>query len=70
MLLEAGLSFLGLGIMPPQPSWGQMVGDLKDYVHINPLPALFPSLTLFAAIFAINTIGDWLQDWLNPEIAG
>ena len=70
MLLEAGLSFLGLGIMPPTPSWGQMVGDLKDYVHINPLPVLFPSLTLLVAIFAINTIGDWLQDWLNPEIAG
>ena len=68
MLLEAGLSFLGLGVMPPRPSWGQMVGDLKDFIQINPLPVIFPSVALFLAISAINTLGDWLQDWLNPEI--
>jgi peptide/nickel transport system permease protein len=68
MLLEAGLSFLGLGIMPPQPSWGQMVGELKDFININPLLVVFPSMMLFFAIFSINMIGDWLQDWLNPEI--
>ena len=68
MLLEAGLSFLGLGVMPPQPSWGQMAGTLKDFIFINPLLVVFPSLVLFLAVFAINMIGDWLQDWLNPEI--
>jgi len=68
MLLEAGLSFLGLGVMPPRPSWGQMVGDLKDFIQINPLPVIFPSVALFLAVFAINTLGDWLQDWLNPEV--
>jgi peptide/nickel transport system permease protein len=68
MLLEAGLSFLGLGVMPPRPSWGQMVGDLKDYIQITPLPVIFPSAALFLAVSAINTLGDWLQDWLNPEI--
>jgi peptide/nickel transport system permease protein len=68
MLLEAGLSFLGLGVMPPRPSWGQMVGDLKDYVEINPLPVIFPSAALFLAVFSINTLGDWLQDRLNPEV--
>jgi peptide/nickel transport system permease protein len=67
MLLEAGLSFLGLGVMPPRPSWGQMIGDLKDYIQINPLPVIFPSVALFLAVFSINTLGDWLQDWLNPE---
>jgi peptide/nickel transport system permease protein len=69
MLLEAGLSFLGLGVMPPRPSWGQMVGDLKDYVQINPLPVIFPSAALFLAVFSVNTLGDWLQDRLNPEVA-
>lgn len=69
MLLEAGLSFLGLGIPPPQPSWGQMVGSLKDYLLNNPWPVVFPSLALFLAIFSVNTLGDWLQDYLNPEIA-
>ena len=68
MLLEAGLSFLGLGVMPPQPSWGQMAGTLKDFVFINPLPVVFPSVVLFLAVFSINLIGDWLQDRLNPEI--
>jgi peptide/nickel transport system permease protein len=68
MLLEAGLSFLGLGVMPPQPSWGQMAGTLKDFIFINPLLVVFPSMALFLAVFAINMIGDWLQDWLNPEI--
>lgn len=70
MLLEAGLSFLGLGIMPPQPSWGQMIGELKNFIYINPLPVIFPSIALFLAVFSINLIGDWLQDWLNPEITG
>ena len=68
MLLEAGLSFLGLGVMPPQPSWGQMAGTLKDFIFINPLPVVFPSVVLFLAVFSINMIGDWLQDRLNPEI--
>lgn len=68
MLLEAGLSFLGLGIMPPQPSWGQMIGELKNYIFINPLPVIFPSVALFLAVFSINMIGDWFQDRLNPEI--
>lgn len=68
MLLEAGLSFLGLGIMPPSPSWGQMAGSLKDFIFINPLPVVFPSVVLFLSIFSINMVGDWLQDRLNPEI--
>jgi peptide/nickel transport system permease protein len=68
MLLEAGLSFLGLGLMPPAPSWGQMVGTLKDYLFTNAWPVVFPSLALFLTIFAINTFGDWLQDYLNPEM--
>jgi peptide/nickel transport system permease protein len=68
MLLEAGLSFLGLGVMPPQPSWGQMAGALKDFIFLNPWPVVFPSAVLFLAVFSINMIGDWLQDTLNPEI--
>jgi peptide/nickel transport system permease protein len=68
MLLEAGLSFLGLGVMPPMPSWGQMVGRLKDYLFNNPWPVVFPSIVLFITILAINLLGDWLQDRLNPEL--
>lgn len=68
MLLEAGLSFLGLGVVPPQPSWGQMVGELKDFLFRNPILVVFPSTALFLTILAINMMGDWLQDYLNPEI--
>ena len=68
MLLGAGLSFLGLGVMPPMPSWGQMVGRLKDYLFNNPWPVVFPSIVLFITILAINLFGDWLQDRLNPEL--
>ena len=68
MLMEAGLSFLGLGVRPPTPSWGQMVGTLKDYLFINAWPVLVPSCMLFATVLAVNVLGDWLQDRLNPEL--
>lgn len=68
MLLEAGLSFLGLGVRPPIPSWGQMVGALKDYLFTNPWPVLVPALALFFTVLAVNVLGDWLQDLLNPEL--
>ncbi|MFA5487694.1 MAG: ABC transporter permease [Candidimonas sp.] len=68
MLLEAGLSFLGLGVRPPTPSWGQMVGSLKDYIFTNYWPVLVPALALFFTVLAVNVLGDWLQDTLNPEL--
>jgi len=68
MLLEAGLSFLGLGVRPPVPSWGGMVGTLKDYLYTNPWPVLVPALALFFTVLAVNVAGDWLQDALNPEL--
>lgn len=67
MLLEAGLSFLGLGVKPPTPSWGLMVGILKNYLYTNPWPVLVPALALFFTVLAVNVVGDWLQDVLNPE---
>lgn len=68
MLMEAGLSFLGLGVQPPVSSWGQMVGTLKNYIFINPWAAVFPGLALFLVVLAVNLIGDLLQDVLNPEL--
>lgn len=67
MLLEAGLSFLGLGVAPPTSSWGQMIGSLKTYLFNNPWPIVFPATILFAVILAVNLLGDWLQDHLSPE---
>ena len=68
MLLEAGLSFLGLGVPPPTPSWGQMIGGLKNYIFINAWPVVVPSIVLFATVLSVNVLGDWLQDRLNPEL--
>lgn len=68
MLMEAGLSFLGLGVQPPTASWGQMVGLLKNYIYLNPWPAVFPGLALLLVVLAVNLLGDLLQDVLNPEI--
>jgi peptide/nickel transport system permease protein len=68
MLMEAGLSFLGLGVPPPTPSWGQMIGGLKNYIFINAWPVVVPSIVLFATILSVNVLGDWLQDSLNPEL--
>lgn len=68
MLMEAGLSFLGLGVPPPTPSWGQMIGSLKNYIFINAWPVVVPSIVLFATVLSVNVVGDWLQDRLNPEL--
>jgi peptide/nickel transport system permease protein len=68
MLMEAGLSFLGLGVPPPTPSWGQMIGSLKNYLFINPWPVVMPSLVMFLTVLSVNVVGDWLQDRLNPEL--
>ena len=68
ILAETSLSFLGLGVRPPVPSWGQMVGSLKDYLYTNPWPVLVPALALFFTVLAVNVLGDWLQDVLNPEL--
>jgi peptide/nickel transport system permease protein len=68
MLLESSLSFLGLGSPPPASSWGQMVGSLKPFINNNFWPILFPTLTIFLVIMAVNLLGDWLQDYVNPEV--
>jgi peptide/nickel transport system permease protein len=68
ILLESGLSFLGLGVVPPTPSWGQMIGTSKGYISINPMYAFWPSLCLGVTILAINLIGDSLRDILDPKL--
>lgn len=68
ILLESGLSFLGLGVVPPTPSWGLMIGNGRGYMLINPWYVVWPSLVLVAAILAINTFGDALRDILDPRL--
>lgn len=68
MLLEAGLSFLGLGIPPPTPTWGQLVSDARRTVHLSLYLLLFPGLTLSANVIFINLLGDGLRDFLDPKM--
>jgi peptide/nickel transport system permease protein len=68
ILLESGLSFLGIGIVPPTPSWGQMIGEAKGYISIMPMYAFWPSLCLFVTILAVNLLGDSLRDILDPRL--
>jgi peptide/nickel transport system permease protein len=65
--LEAALSFLGVGIPPPTPSWGRSISDAIDWVHTDPMFLVFPGAALFLATLAFNILGDWLRDALDPR---
>ncbi|HEV8409903.1 MAG TPA: ABC transporter permease [Gemmatimonadaceae bacterium] len=64
ILLESGLSFLGLGIQPPQPSWGNMIAGGRDLIVVAPWVALAPGLALIATVLAVTLLGDHLRDLL------
>ena len=67
MLLEATLSFLGLGIQPPDASWGVLIRDGADNMETSPWMLFFPSLFFSSTLFALNLIGDGLRDALDPK---
>jgi len=67
ILLESSLSFLGVGVPPPQPAWGQMVADGREFVSSAYWVALFPGLAILAAVLSLNLFGDWLRDTLDPR---
>lgn len=67
VLLESVLSFLGLGIQPPLPSWGNMLSNAQELIHSAPHLALYPGLLIFSTVLAVNLIGDALQDALDPR---
>ena len=67
ILLESGLSFLGLGIQPPQPSWGNMIAGGRDLIVTAPWVAIAPGLALIATVLAATLIGDSLRDRLAGE---
>lgn len=68
ILAEAGLSFLGLGVDPSIPSWGQMLADGRDYIQSAWWIALIPGLAISATVLGINLLGDWLRDFLDPRL--
>ncbi len=68
ILLESGLSFLGLGVVPPTPSWGLMIGAARSYMYQSPLYVVWPSLVIASTVLAVNTFGDALRDVLDPRL--
>jgi peptide/nickel transport system permease protein len=62
ILLEAALSFLGLGVPPPLPSWGLMIAEAKDYMFFSPWVIMIPGICLFVLVLGINLLGDGLRD--------
>ncbi len=70
ILMEANLSFLGVGISPPTPSWGSMVNDGYKYLFTNPLLSLSPGIAIGLVVLGFNMAGDGLRDALDPKLRG
>jgi peptide/nickel transport system permease protein len=68
MLTEAGLSFLGLGTIPPAPSWGSMLSESRKMMEIAPWMAIFPGLAIMLGVLGFNLLGDGLRDALDPRL--
>ena len=67
ILTEAGLSFLGLGIQPPTPAWGSMLGEGREYMTVAWWMTTFPGLAIFFTVLSFNFIGDGLREALDPR---
>ncbi|OPX38862.1 MAG: peptide ABC transporter permease [Desulfobacteraceae bacterium 4484_190.2] len=67
ILLEAALSFLGMGVQPPTPSWGLMISEGKDLMLFNPYLVTIPGVALFILVLGMNLFGDGLRDVTSPE---
>jgi peptide/nickel transport system permease protein len=68
ILTEATLSFLGAGISPPTPTWGNMVADGRNFIDSAWWICVFPGVALTLVVFSFNTLGDWLRDKLDPRL--
>lgn len=68
LLTEAGLSFLGLGPQPPEPSWGLMLKDGRNLIESAPWLAIFPGLAIMLGVLGFNLLGDGLRDVLDPRL--
>jgi ABC-type dipeptide/oligopeptide/nickel transport system permease subunit len=68
IIFEAALSFLGLGVQPPTPSWGVMLSVARDYLYESPWMTLFPGAALFITCVGVNLLGDWLRDTFDPKL--
>jgi peptide/nickel transport system permease protein len=68
VLAAAGMSFIGLGIMPPTPEWGSMLSSGRSYIRDYWFVVTFPGLAIMLTVFSINLLGDGLRDALDPRL--
>ncbi len=68
ILLEAALSFLGLGVQPPTPTWGSMISLNRSYINSAPWMVIFPGLAISITVISFNILGDYLRDRLDPQL--
>lgn len=68
IIIESALSFLGLGVPPPTPTWGGMLADGRSFLDTAWWIALFPGFTLMITVLSVNLLGDWLRDVLDPKM--
>ena len=68
IITESALSFLGFGVRPPTPTWGNMLSDVNDYFLLHPWLAFYPGLALLITVVSINFMGDALRDALDPRL--
>ncbi|MDR7423427.1 MAG: ABC transporter permease [Armatimonadota bacterium] len=70
VLIEAALSYLGLGTQPPTASWGRMLREAQSFMFLSPYPALWPGLGIAVTVLGFNLMGDGLRDWADPRRRG
>ncbi len=68
ILAEAGLSYIGLGVQPPTPSWGRMLADAQTFIYSSPRLAFLPGMAIVMMVLGLNLMGDGLRDLLDPRI--
>ncbi|MEZ5933355.1 MAG: ABC transporter permease [Alphaproteobacteria bacterium] len=68
ILAEAGLSYLGLGTQPPNPSWGKMLKEAQTLLHLSVALAVYPGLAIMITVMGLNLLGDGLRDLLDPKL--
>ncbi|RYZ83472.1 MAG: ABC transporter permease subunit, partial [Proteobacteria bacterium] len=68
ILFEAALSFLGLGIQPPTPSWGNMLFNAQELIYHAPFLAILPGVMILFTVISFNYLGDGLQDAMDPKV--
>ena len=69
VVAEAGLSYVGLGVQPPMPSWGRMLAEAQTMIGFAPWLAVFPGFAIMLLVFGFGLIGDGLNDYFNPRLA-